>query len=439
MRQQGRFRRRSRHRPGMGDLTHTLDYDFLLHAGEAIAKATGIGPDLTYTGNGGTSLIWDENATLVSTTDNQPRFNHDPVTGAALGLLIEEARTNICLQSEDFTTTWVNINTDEPTTNNTAPDGNTTAVEIAATSTADQQFAVHESFTGLTAAQSTVCSVFIKAGVNATFAQLAWDSDGGGTDGLFCNFNLSTGAKGTVTAFAAGTATSAAIQDVGGGVYRCSIIGSIAAGTVGRLTVNITDRIDAVGFEAADLVDNDSIIPWGAQIEVNKTFISSYIPTTTGTVIRTADVCSTTDLGWFNESAGTLYSELSVPVLGLTRIVASVHGGADTHGYRLFVRNTDQSEIDVKDTTVAQAVFTPGALLADTRHKLILAYAISDFAGTLDGASPGTDASGTVPTSLTTLSIGNQATANVPLNGHIAKVIYWDVRKSNAFLQAVTA
>ena len=132
MHQRGRFRRRARHRLGVGDLTHTLDSDFLLYAGSTMAQAAGIGPALTYTGNGGTSLIWDENATLVSTTDSQPRFDHDPVTGAALGLLIEEARTNACLQSEDFTTTWVNINTDEPTTNNTAPDGNTTADEIAA-------------------------------------------------------------------------------------------------------------------------------------------------------------------------------------------------------------------------------------------------------------------------------------------------------------------
>lgn len=439
--QQGRFRKRSRHRPGMGDLTHTLDYDFLLYSGEAIAKATGIGPDLTYTGNGGTSLIWDENAVLVSTTDNQPRFDHDPVTGAALGLLIEEARTNICLQSEDFTTTWVNINTDEPTTNNTAPDGNTTADEIAATSTADQQFASHQSFTGLTAAQATVCSVYLKAGINATFAQLAWDSDGGGTDGLFCNFNLSTGAKGTVTAFAAGTATSATIQDVGGGFYRCSIIGSIAAGTVGRLTVDIIDQITAAGFEAADLADNDSIIAWGAQIEVNQTFLTSYIPTTTGTVTRTADAPTTTDLTWYNDGgAGTFYAQGSQPViLGNDHLFAISDGTADNR-ILILQNGSNVTQHFISDGGVTQADLIDSANWADgIEKKAALAFAANDAAAYTDATQTGTDGSVILPTGLNVLYVGANQTGIARWNGHIAKIKYWDVRKTDAFLQAVTA
>ena len=41
MHQRGRFRRRSRHRLGVGDLTNTLDSDFLLYAGSTMAQAAG--------------------------------------------------------------------------------------------------------------------------------------------------------------------------------------------------------------------------------------------------------------------------------------------------------------------------------------------------------------------------------------------------------------
>jgi len=188
-------------------------------------------------------------------------------------------RTNLALYSQDFTNAaWTETNTDQPS-QVIAPDGTATADEIAATSTADQAFAIYQGFTGLTAAQATTVSCHLKPGVNATLAQLAWDSDGSGADGLFCNFNLSTGVAGTVTALAAGTATSAAIKEVDKDYYRCSIVGSIAVGTVGRLTLSISDNIAGAVFEAADLTDNDSIYAWGAQAETEGG-VTAYIPTT---------------------------------------------------------------------------------------------------------------------------------------------------------------
>jgi hypothetical protein len=57
-----------------------------------------------------------------------PRLDYDPATLAARGLLIEEQRTNLLLQSENFATTWVSaapysVSTDTEI----APDGLQTA------------------------------------------------------------------------------------------------------------------------------------------------------------------------------------------------------------------------------------------------------------------------------------------------------------------------
>jgi hypothetical protein len=58
----------------------------------------------------------------TSTINSAPRFDHDPTTGESLGLLVEEQRTNLLLQSEDFSTTWTTTNTTVSTNQVTAPD-----------------------------------------------------------------------------------------------------------------------------------------------------------------------------------------------------------------------------------------------------------------------------------------------------------------------------
>ena len=294
--------------PSTGDPSLPLDYNYLLDSGSTIAQSVLKGPTPTFT-RASNAYAFDSAGLLSQVTTDNPRFIHDPAdSNAQLGLLLEEVRTQLCLQSSNFPTTWVNINTDEPTTNNTDIFGGTTADEIAATSTADQQFAIHQSFTGLTANVNTAVAVYIKTGTNASFVQLAWDSDGGGSDGCFCNFQLtSSGTKGTVTAMTAGTATSASIDLIVEGFYRCVVVGKIATGTVGRFTINIIDRIDAVKFEAANLADNDSLIVCAADVQVGP-FMSNHIPSTTASVTRASDVCTVDVSSVYVTGAGTIIS-----------------------------------------------------------------------------------------------------------------------------------
>ena len=117
------------------DARRVLDYDFRLGAGNDIANASRRGlrysstPTIAYSG-GDNGTYFDQNGVLQTSGTDIPRFDHNPVTGAPLGLLIEEARENLCLQSEDFATTWADsaVTPVGVSTNTTvAPDGNTTA------------------------------------------------------------------------------------------------------------------------------------------------------------------------------------------------------------------------------------------------------------------------------------------------------------------------
>ena len=355
--------------------------------------------------------------------------------------LFEPAATNLCLQSQNFATTWTNTNTDEPTTNNTAPDGSATADEIAATATADQAFAVYQGFTGLTAANTATCSVFLKAGTGATMAQLAWESDGTGADGCFCNFNLSTGAKGTVTALAAGTATSSVITSVGSGWYRCSITGKIAVGTLGRLTISIVDEITATVFQAANLTDNNSIIAWQAQVEAAassaSTVATSPVPTFAATVTRAADdVNVATSAFPYSATVGTFIVRWMALGGTLTaQIPISLSDGTTNERFQFNARG----DFAVIDGGVSQAAITSGSVgVANTWQKAAGAWAANDFATSKDGVAVATDAAGTLPT-VTTLGVGRLRSGGTDnLLGKITSLVYLPRRMSNADLQTRT-
>jgi len=418
--------------------------NFLLDSGSAMSVAAVVGPTLTFT-RAGSGTCFNESGVLVTETTNTPRFDHDPGAGnAARGLLFEGNSTNSCLWSEDFTNAaWNKINVDVPTTNNASPDGANTADEIAATTTADQQYAVYQSFTGLTAGRATTVSAFLKAGVNATLVQLVWDADGAGTNGCFCNFNLSSGAKGTPTALTSGTANSAFIQDLGGGLYKLSLSGSIASGTVGRFTIGIVDSISEGVFGSANLTDNDSIIAWGAQVEhvnlgLTTGLASSYIATTSAAVSRITDVCTTSDVTWHSGAAGSWVLKFRANGYGATtRYPFGINDGSNSD-FELFEMNTSGGiRTWIKPTTGNQGTTTNSTLVIGDLHKIAFAYQTDDLAKYFDGSAAGTDATVDYPTGLSSLALGEFLGGN-KFFGHIEDLKYYDSRVTNDFMVTAT-
>lgn len=69
----------------------TLLFDF--------ANTKALDPRITFTRNS-IATYFDETGTMRTAIANQPRFDHDPVTGESLGLLIEQTRTNLISNSQ---------------------------------------------------------------------------------------------------------------------------------------------------------------------------------------------------------------------------------------------------------------------------------------------------------------------------------------------------
>ena len=233
---------------------------------------------------------------------NEPRFDHNPSTGESLGLLIEEARTNLLTYSEQFDNAAWTKSAATITANNIAgPDGNTTADLL-------------KEDTSAAALRSVVLNVTYATGYTfSIYAKLASGSrklylNGGG---MRAAFDLSSG---TIVLSDASSVGTASITPVNNGWYRCSVY---LSGSVGTNSVTVAlSQATASTYGASYTGDNTSgVFLWGAQLEAGA-FPTSYIPTTSATVTRSADVAQMTGANfssWFSSASGSLVSIAQTP------------------------------------------------------------------------------------------------------------------------------
>jgi len=225
-----------------------------------------------------------------ATISGAPRFDHDPVTGESLGLLIEEERSNLVEYSEQFGN-WVAPSTAIGNTT-TSPSGGT-AVGVDSTTC---------STITVTDPSSITFSCYAKAGssdyvylrtVNWGTLARVW-------------FNLADGSTGSVSS-PSSNITNVTSTDAGDGWYRISFQLDSTGDNVGNLQITATDadlNINQVGY----------VFAWGAQVETGS-FPTSYIPTTSSAVTRAADVASiegTNFSSWYNQSEGTLFADAKI-------------------------------------------------------------------------------------------------------------------------------
>ena len=212
----------------------------------------------------------------TSMINSAPRFDHDPTTGESLGLLVEESRTNLLLQSEDFSTTWTTSNASILSNQTFAPNGTLTADKLVEGTSTDFK-SVNQSF-AFANSKSYNFSVYAKSAENSVI-QLVF---GGGGQFATAVFDLSNGTF-VETTSSSWTNVSGLIQGHENGWYRCVLVATSSASvTSTSVFIRNTDQ--------NDLGDGTSgIYVWGAQLEEGS-FPTSYIPTEGSTVTRAADV-----------------------------------------------------------------------------------------------------------------------------------------------------
>lgn len=385
------------------DLYYTADYPTIRPTLDlAFAQTKQLDSRITFTRNS-TGTYTDENGIIQTAAVNTPRFDHDPVTGDSLGLLIEESRTNIQRYSSLIGgTNWgVLSGTHVATTNTTiAPDGTQTASTIVLSSTGGGRFYVQDAVT-------------VTAG--ATYTLSCWMKTDIGTTKNIALYGVN-GAGGTLF-----TVTDQWVR------YSCQVVPINGA--------------DYFGFESrlTNASSTGNVYVWGYQVELGS-FPTSYIKTLATSVTRSADIATITGTNFttiYNASEGTLYLEAIGKGVGNTGSNATfqIDDGSSTN--RITLTNDNETIVNslitvsgTQTNLTASPSFTTGV------NKNAIAYKSGDNASSLNGSTVVTNTSISTLPVVNTFRFGSNASGTS--NNTIRRAIYYPRRLNNSQLQNIT-
>ena len=348
---------------------------------------------------------------IKSAVADEPRFDHNPVTGESLGLLIEEARTNIIVSSSVFNTGGWNQDGVVLTANaGVAPDGTTTATSVSQGTGNNRCF--HFDNSGVTG--NKVFSFFAKANAGTSFQLTAVGSL---TPNATVTVNLSSG---TVSGFSGAT-----IQLFASGWYRVFL-------PVLVTTASGSSTYFSFSGPAA------SVFLWGFQLEAGS-FPTSYIPTTGSTVTRAADVVSMTGTNfssWYNQNEGTLFAQARLSFsLSTSAVFPTIYqmGDYPDRLWMLYLNGT------VNALTVGADTHTRNfATFSSSPQSFKVAQALSNTSLTYGVSKDGTTTlTGSLGKSITGLS-GIAIGAGAGATKHIARLTYYPTRLQDYQLQQLT-
>jgi hypothetical protein len=402
----------------------TVDFNF--------AAARQLDPRVTFT-RSSTGTYVDEDGILQYAAENEPRFDHDPVTGESLGLLVEESRTNILDQSNDFTG-WSKLGVTIDPNVVTSPDGTLTATKMQWSGSGRNAVYVQKT-TPINLTYS--CSFFAKA-AEWNFAAVAIQTPGGGTPRYWATFDLTTGDVEEYSA-SSPTETSYKIDKLSNGWWRVSVTANVNFD--GKTQVQMEAGMspnNTFGSTVSGTPDGTSgIYIWGAQLEAGA-FPTSYIPTSGAPVDRSADVADVTGTNfssWWNSSEGS--------------IVTVAHNFPIGKGSRKAWEFNDNSHrpsgptLEVStgafQSPVAGSYTNSQINFGSIKTKTAFTFTTNGFiAGSGDGSDTQTNTSGLDP-NVVRVYIGSGRGHIELLNGTIALLAYYPRKLSNEQLQALTS
>ena len=370
------------------------------------------------------------------TTDrlNVPRIDYRNADGSlsTVGrLLLEPQRTNSVLYSDQFDNAYwtkLDVTVNANTTETLSPDGTNDADKIV-TSAGTNSMRVRR--ITITISSPTI-SIYAKA-AGVRYLGLSF----GGTPNTTTTYDL---LDGVITQAPTAVGSSASIQSVGNGWYRCILSSSSVTNFNFECNLFTSPTGNAV---STTIVGNgtDGVYLFGAQSE-SGAFVSSYIPTTTATVTRNADVASKTGVSsWIGQTQGTIFAEIDVKkLLGIqSRYILNISDNTANNRVYIAFSGASSNVLRARIFTggVQQASIDTGTISSLGTYKLAFAYNNNDAVLYVNGVQIGTDTSVTVPACSKLNVCTNQAGAN-PFDDGINQAAIFTTRLTNSQLQSLT-
>jgi hypothetical protein len=352
------------------------------------------------------------------------------------GLLVEEQRANICLQSNTLTSgTWTKNSFTNVTTTTTGPDN---VAGSATLTNEDSSNSVHylvQSFVKAASALPYAISVYAAAGPGRTRQVVQVDD---GVNGAQVVFNLSNGSVGVAPIGLGGspfTSISAAVQSqLVNGFYRCILQATTGTSTTLNLKVQNDSGSGSGGISNSYVgTVGNGLYVYGFQIE-QAAFPTSYIPTTTTSQTRNADVIPFSTTSWLNTSAGTFYGQMTTLAPASSSNSAIV--GFASNGAMGLLAGTDNTDGIYTISGGVLLTATAGSGLWSTGAKGVSAYDAAGITACMNNGTVTTNAVTLTAPDFVSPYVGSRTNSYV--NGYIKRLTYWNIKLAPANLKAIT-
>jgi len=343
---------------------------------------------------------YNSSGVLVSETTNAARFDYIPVTLAARGLLVEEARTELYTYNTDFAdVSWGKTGCTLTSNATTAPDGTVTADQLIEGLTTTQ--AIGQSATTFTSGVTYVHRIYAKANTRNWIA-VYWDPNRFGGTG-FSYFNVSTGVAGT-----ASSGMTTFIRAVANGFYECVVIGTCTSSGAGNRSFWMANA-DGGRIYTGDGVS--SLYIWGASLQVGSA-TGQFIATGAATATRAADIALITNANAISDQCWIIRGRTPrSPSFGPGKVIFVVDDGTSANTRVVYYYNA-RFYVQTTVANVTNCYIDLGAFATDTDFTISVRWADNNFAASLNGGAIVTDLSGANPLGLTTARLGRDSTGN---------------------------
>ena len=332
----------------------------------------------------------------TTTRLNIPRIDY--TNGSCPSILVEPQRTNLLLQSNNFTASWV-IGSNVTVTSNYAisPDGNTNASRLA-TSGASQN--VYQTGIATIIGSVYTVSIYAKNTIAGTNQKLKFGSFTVG----FSQYTLTDNWKRYTHTYTANTTSE---------------------------LIGITSPTPVVNFD---------ILTYQFQIELGS-YVTSVIPTIASTVTRNADVISKTGISsLIGQTEGTIFLEADIQKRNASDFYIAISNGFSL-AESIYLNQPSSGNLNVLFRT---GVLTPTIVVLSANwnignNKIAIAYNSTLGEVFINGVSKGTIALTAIPT-CNQIALGSRPDSPGGLvgAGPYKQAILFKTRLTNTELQSLT-
>jgi hypothetical protein len=372
---------------------------------------------------------------LKTATTNEPRFDHNPITGESLGLLVEEQRTN-SIRNNTMVGAVAGTPGTQPTYWGTTTTAQGLSRQIVSTGIVNGINYIRVRVFGTTTGVFTFFAIGpgdnVAASTNQTWTGSAYYAlNAGSLSGVtlqheLARFNASSGYLGsTVSPFTPLLGQLSTAQ-------RYSFTATLTDPTLGLLGYSLQLVVPSSGTVV------DFTIDIGLPQLEQGAFATSVIPTTTAAATRAADVASITGAAfssWYRQDEGTICTDHlnRTGATGALQVIVNLNNnGTDQQFIHVVAANFLSSNAFVAN--VSQGRLDSVTPVANTMYRAAVNYGQSSRNLAVNGLAYGTS-TGLTPT-ITQMAIGQNGGS--ALNGTIRRITYFPARLPNITLQRVT-